>query len=184
MGGLFYALNGIEAGNNISVVGTYTFGCVHAYNLVGGSTRRDATINSGGWITAGDDRAFRSTATNIQPIDTSNFITALKAINLHAADQPVPVTSRQFQVDPNLTTQNEVGLFIEDIQASTASSFLLSNDQEGSFITNRRYAHFLFGVCKEQQALIENLTTRIEQLEADHASAMNNMEDDNGSSTY
>ena len=32
--------------------------------------------------------------------------------------------------------------------------------------------------------LIDNLTTRIEQLEADHASAMNNMEDDNGSSTY
>ena len=32
--------------------------------------------------------------------------------------------------------------------------------------------------------LINNLTTRIEQLEADHASAMNNMEDDNGSSTY
>ena len=32
--------------------------------------------------------------------------------------------------------------------------------------------------------LIENLTTRIEQLEADHASAMNNMEDENGSSAY
>ena len=39
-------------------------------------------------------------------------------------------------------------------------------------------------VCKQQQELIANLTTRIEQLEADHASAMNNMEDDNGSSTY
>ena len=43
---------------------------------------------------------------------------------------------------------------------------------------------YLMAVCKQQQQLIENLTTRIEQLEADHASAMNNMEDDNGSSTY
>ena len=184
VGGLINALGGIQAGNNVTVVGQYTFNSVHAYNTIGGDTRRDASINSGGWLTAGDNGFFRSTATNIQPIDTSNFISALKAVNLHASDQPVPETSRQFQVDPSLTTQNEVGLFVDDIQATTASNFLLSNDQQGGFITNRRYAHFLFGVCKEQQALIENLTTRIEQLEADHASAMNNMEDDNGSSTY
>ena len=34
------------------------------------------------------------------------------------------------------------------------------------------------------KATVANLITRIEQLEADHASAMNNMEDSNGSSTY
>jgi hypothetical protein len=176
--------NGVQSGENITVAGTYTFNCVHAYGLKTGGTRRDLTVNNSGWFGGGDDITFRAAATNIQPIDTSNFIAALKAVNLHSSDQTIPETDRPFQVDPSLTIINDVGLFIDDIQATTASSFLLSNDDQGSFINNRRYSHFLFGVCKEQQELIESLTTRIEQLEADHASAMNNMEDDNGSSTY
>ena len=184
VGGLINALGGIQAGSNITVVGEYTFNSVHAYGATAGGTRRDASINAGGWLTAGDNGFFRSTATNIQPVDTSNFITALKSVNLHVSDQPVPESSRQLQIDPNLTSQTEVGLFVDDIESSAASSFLLDGDEGDRFFTNRRYAHFLFGVCKEQQQLIENLTTRIEQLEADHASAMNNMENDNGSSTY
>ena len=137
-----------------------------------GATFRAMRVNPDGYY--GCDGTFRrSAATNIQQIDTTNFIAALKAVNLHRSDQAVDASSSY----DGSTSVTSVGLFIEDVEATNASSFLVSSDNQGSFLNDQAYSHFLFGVCKEQQQLIENLTTRIEQLEADHASAMNNMED-------
>ena len=165
-------IGGIPSNGGIKCAQTY------AQTNIGG-TFRAMRVNPDGYY--GCDGTFRrSAATNIQQIDTTNFIAALKAINLHRSDQAVDASSSY----DGSTSVTSVGLFIEDVEATNASSFLVSSDNQGSFLNDQAYSHFLFGVCKEQQQLIENLTTRIEQLEADHASAMNNMEDNNGSSTY
>ena len=152
--------------------------CVWAYTQIGGATRRNASINQDGYLTAGDATIFiRSTATNTQSIDTSRFIAALKAINLHKADIPVPEEQRSILPDPEATHQTEIGFFLDDVEATDASSFLLDEDRAGKFLNDRTLTNFLFGVCKEQQTLIENLTARVAALEADHTAAMSNMGD-------
>ena len=93
---------------------------------------------------------------------------------MHKADVPVPEEQRSILPDPEATHQTEIGFFLDDVEATDASSFLLNEDRDGKFVNHRTLTNFLFGVCKEQQALIENLTTRIEQLEADHTSMMGN----------
>ena len=133
---------------------------------------KEMMCNGSGFI--GTKPTFRrSAATNITPVDTSNFVTVLKAVSLNRADLSI-----------DNETRSEIGLFVEDLQTTTASSMLTHYDGDSVEFSSTNYEHFLFGVCKQQQELIENLTTRIEQLEADHASAMNNMGDTDGSSTY
>ena len=97
-------------------------------------------------------------------VDTSNFINALKRITLsnYGTDKPIAINPAVLQADEQ-------------------ARFLTYDE---TYPKEELIPAFLIGVCQKQQELIENLTTRIEQLEADHASAMNNMEDDNGSSTY
>ena len=99
----------------------------------------------------------RSTATNITPVDTSNFIAVLKAVNLNRADLTVSDGVRP-----------EIGLFVEDIQPTAAASILTHVDNSTVEFSSTNYEHFLFGVCQKQQELIESLTTRIEQLEVNH----------------
>ena len=133
-------------------------------------------INSDGWM-GGISGFKRSSTTNITAVDTSNFIAALKAVNLYSGDQNIDEDERQFQVDSTATTRRDIGLFVEDVQASAASDVLTYPDSNGVEFNERYYSHFLFGVCKEQQALIENLTARVAALEADHTAAMSNMGD-------
>ena len=168
----------VPYGQGTETGGSSLLKCWWAYRQIGGSTRRNASINEDGYLTAGDATIFiRSTATNAQSIDTSKFITALKAINLHKADVPVPEEQRSILPDPEATHQTEIGFFLDDVEATDASSFLLDEDRAGKFLNDRTLTNFLFGVCKEQQTLIENLTARVAALEADHTAAMSNMGD-------
>ena len=105
----------------------------------------------------------RSATTYINDVDTTNFIAALKKIRLSAYN------------DTAIAVNTEV------LHADSATNFLA---EDAEYAYEHLIPAYLIGVCQKQQELIESLTTRIEQLEADHASAMNNMEDDNGSSTY
>ena len=167
----------VPENQSLETGGSGTILCRYMFSLNVGSPRRLLSVNSDGWVGAGDNGYRRAAAINIEPIDTSNFIAALKAVNLHIADHPIPEDQRQFQVDTEATTERDVGLFVEDVETTAASSLLLSEDANGKFFNERRYSHFLFGVCKEQQSLIENLTARVAALEADHTAAMSNMGD-------
>ena len=100
---------------------------------------------------------------NATPVDTSNFLNVLNKVEL-------------VRFEDGLTEMR-----YDRLKDDNQSRFLVHQDD---VIDTMVVPHYLAEVCKQQQQLIENLTTRIEQLEADHASAMNNMEDDNGSSTY
>ena len=168
----------VPGGQGTETGGDALLKCRYAYGINGGVTRKSAYINSDGYLTAQDVSVFnRSTATNAQSIDTSRFIAALKAINLHKADVPVPEEQRSILPDPEATHQTEIGFFLDDVEATDASSFLLDEDRAGKFLNDRTLTNFLFGVCKEQQTLIENLTARVAALEADHTAAMSNMGD-------
>ena len=117
---------------------------------------KEMMCNGSGYI--GVKTTFRrSAATNITPVDTSNFINVLKAVNLNRADLTVSDGVRP-----------EIGLFVEDIQSTAAASILTHLDNSTVEFSSTNYEHFLFGVCQKQQELIESLTTRIEQLEVNH----------------
>ena len=122
------------------------------------------TISEGGSKGLMQCDSLRRAEDVVGDVDTSNFINALKRITLsnYGADTP-------FAINPAV------------LQADEQARFLTYDE---TYPKEELIPAFLIGVCQRQQELIENLTTRIEQLEADHASAMNNMEDDNGSSTY
>ena len=168
----------VPGGQGTETGGDALLKCRYAYGINGGVTRKSAYINSDGYLTAQDVSVFnRSTATNVQSIDTSKFITALKVINLHKADIPIPESERSILPDPETTHQTEIGFFLDDVETTDASSFLLDEDYTGKFLNDRTLTNFLCGVCKEQQALIENLTARVAALEADHTAAMSNMGD-------
>lgn len=96
-------------------------------------------------------------------VDTSNYTNVLSNVKV------IQYNDGQFGVKPDV------------LNSDNRSQFLTYDAGEVNPIVVPIY---LMEVCKQQQQLIENLTTRIEQLEADHASAMNNMEDENGSSAY
>ena len=164
----------VAVGGGSETGGTGTINCRQLFNTNGGG--RPMYVNSDGWF-GGVSGFKRSTTSNITPIDTTNFIAALKAVNLYSGDQSVDESVRQFQVDTSAGSRREIGLFVEDVQSSTASNILTYTENNEVEFNERYYAHFLFGVCKEQQTLIENLTARVAALEADHTAAMSNMGD-------
>ena len=97
-------------------------------------------------------------------VDTTNYLNVLNDIEL-------------LKFDDGLVELKYTSL------VNNSNAAMLRYDDSTS-INSINLPSYLAAVCKQQQQLIENLTTRIEQLEADHASAMNNMEDENGSSAY
>ena len=101
------------------------------------------------------------------PLNTDQFLNVLNNVEI------IRYEDGEVSVRPDTLYQNE------------QARFLHFDGEDAEYDLNyRNIPPYLVAVCKQQQALIENLTTRIEQLEADHASAMNNMEDENGSSAY
>ena len=158
-----------EVGYDESTSGTIK--CERAYEITNlGTGTRPLRINPQGFIGSALTGYRRDNATDIRLVDTRSFIDALKAVHLYRFDQTIAADG---SID-GATSITQVAPFVDDIEATSASSYLLSSDDNGSYVDEDKYSHFLFGVCKEQQQLIENLTARIEQLEADHASMTNN----------
>ena len=149
-----------------SVGGVYT---TQALSAPGGANSRDLIIRGSGDANVGllCTRGARSLP-EVQAataVSTGQFLNVLDNIEI------IKYEDGDISVRPDTLYNDE------------HSRFLNFEGQEFE-VNHRHLTPYLIGVCKEQQALIESLTTRIEQLEADHASAMNNMEDENGSSAY
>ena len=176
------SFRGVTCGNNITAGGKIEA----SGELKGPSGHR--IVNDGGIFsphtvnvsTSGDvirhlyigtsNGLFRSNASrsieeisNATEVDTSDYTNVLSNVKV------IQYNDGQFGVKP------------DTLNSDSRSQFLTYDAGEVNPIVVPIY---LMEVCKQQQQLIENLTTRIEQLEADHASAMNNMEDENGSSAY
>ena len=90
-------------------------------------------------------------------VDISNWCEALKKITISNYGPDIPI-----------------GINTQELHSESATTFLAHNE---TYARDELVPAFLVGVCKKQQELIENLTTRVAALEADHTAAMSNMND-------
>ena len=120
----------------------------------------------------------RARKQNIQDLNVSGLLDVLDNARM---------VSFEYKQDPGVTT---VGLIAEELY-DIDTRFVYAEEGVPLGINYEMLTLPLIAGYRQQKAeittlkaTVANLITRIEQLEADHASAMNNMEDSNGSSTY
>ena len=93
------------------------------------------------------------------PVDTTDFCQLLANVQL------VRYEDGEIELRPDTLNNDE------------RSRFLADGSED---LNERRIPFYLAAVCKKQQELIENLSTRVAQLEAEHAQAMSNMNNNGG----
>ena len=118
------------------------------------------TISSGGARGLIQCDNLRRAEDIVGDVDTSNFINALKRITLS-----------------NYGTNTPIAINPAVLQADEQARFLTYDE---TYPKEELIPAFLIGVCQRQQELIENLSTRVAQLEAEHAQVMSNMQNNGG----
>ena len=151
-------------GNFIVQAGNGTDGRVLAPSSIGLSSGVRSqvymTISSGGARGLIQCDNLRRAEDIVGDVDTSNFINALKRITLS-----------------NYGTNTPIAINPAVLQADEQARFLTYDE---TYPKEELIPAFLIGVCQRQQELIENLSTRVAQLEAEHAQVMSNMQNNGG----